>query len=145
MSTLRLYKREKLCSQTAIDTLFPQGRNHHPDAGTHSVMAFPWRAVWRINPRRTNDVPQFLISVPKKRLHHAVDRVQMRRRMREAYRLNRQLIPDCNADIAMIYVADRCLPFDDCRRSVRKILSKICQTISSEKQGEQSHQPSAGC
>ena len=36
----------------------------------------------------------------------------MRRRIREAYRLNRSLIsPDLPADLAFIYVADKLLPY----------------------------------
>ena len=81
----RLYKKEKLCSTAAVDKLFsPASRA----GGNNSVMAYPWRAVWRVSTRRTDPVAQFLITVPKKRLRHAVDRVTMRRRMREAYRLN---------------------------------------------------------
>lgn len=91
-------------------------------------MAYPWRAVWR----RRNDsdkrprCAQFVISVPKRRLRHAVDRVQMRRRMREAYRLNRNLLPaDRAIDIAFIYVAPKLTPYSDSVRSIQKIFNRI--------------------
>lgn len=85
MKGLRLYKKEKLCSTVAIEQLFMRGGE-----GVQGALAYPLRAVWRKNPRRSSDAPvAFVVSIPKKRLRHAVDRVQMRRRVREAYRLAR--------------------------------------------------------
>ncbi len=92
------------------------------------MMAYPWRAVWRTragNDRRPH-CPQFLISVPKRRIRRAVDRVRMRRVMREAYRLNRHFLPDDMAvDIAFIYVATELTPYKSSVKAVTKILSVI--------------------
>ena len=110
----RLYKIEKLRSEIAIGQLFDRS-----NPAAQSVMAYPLRAVWTVNSsrlaametpsetsrRKVAPCPQFLVSIPKKKLRHAVDRVQMRRRVREAYRLNRHLIPkDLPLDIAFIYL-----------------------------------------
>ncbi len=126
MKGQRLYKIEKLRSEIAIGQLFDRGR-----ANANSVMAFPLRAVWRVNTDRTSaSCPQFLISIPKKRLRHAVDRVAMRRRVREAYRLNRSLIPrDLPIDIAFIYIDDNLRPYADIQRSIRKILTRIAPLL----------------
>lgn len=127
MTGYRLYKKERLCGKTAIDALFLTGSDRKAE------MAYPWRAVWRVNPSRVMSNPRFLISVPKKRLRHAVDRVLMRRRCREAYRLNRDLIPsDSRVDIAFIYVGSGLTPYCDAERSVIKILSKITSKLNSE-------------
>lgn len=121
MKGLRLYKIEKLCSETAIGRLF--ARN---DGNVHSSIAYPLRLSWRIDGEREVTLPRFLISVPKKRLRHAVDRVTMRRRIREAYRLNREVIPrDLPADLAFIYVADVCLPYAKIEAAVRRLLSIV--------------------
>ncbi len=70
--------------------------------------------------------PRFLVSVPKKRLRHAVDRVTMRRRIREAYRLNRSLIsPDLPADLAFIYVADKLLPYAKVEHALKRLLASV--------------------
>ncbi len=81
--------------------------------------------------RKAAPCPQFLIAVPKKKIRHAVDRVQMRRRIREAYRLNRHLIPmDLPIDIAFIYVAGEVLPYADVLKAVTRILTRITRTLT---------------
>lgn len=133
MTGQRLYKREKLCSLKAIDALF--GPGSRKDAQCNAVMAFPWRAVWRKNEERPQDCPQFLISIPKKRLKKAVDRVRMRRVMREAYRLNRDLLPPgMKADIVIIYVADHLTTHAAAVKSIMKIFKAI-STKANEKDG----------
>lgn len=121
MKGLRLYKIEKLCSETAIGRLFARS-----DSRVSSALAYPLRLAWRVDDARTVKVPRFLASVPKKRLRHAVDRVAMRRRIREAYRLNRDLIPrDLPVDLAFIYVADRLLPSAKVTVSLRRLLKEV--------------------
>lgn len=127
MTTLRLYKREKLCSHNAINALFSHGESK-------VATAFPIRAVWRINEQRSLHNAQFLISVPKRRFKHAVDRVLLRRRTREAYRLNRNHLTLPNGiaiDIAFIYIAPIAQKYGDIERAMIKILHKISDELSS--------------
>ncbi len=125
---LRLYKKEKLCSNTAINMLF------QPGGTSQAMLAYPLRAVWRQNDGRYCDAPmQFLISVPKKRLHHAVDRVMIRRRIREAYRLNHHnytLPNDAKIDVAFIYIANSLLPYKTIEKAVKKILKNISENTN---------------
>lgn len=91
----KLPKKTKLCSLTAIDALFASG---------NGALAYPLRALWL--PSGQPGV-RFLISVPKRRLRHAVDRVAMRRRIREAYRLLRPQLPqELSLNVAFIYIAN---------------------------------------
>lgn len=130
MTGFRLYKKEKLCSKTAIDMLFSP--SSLKKGGNNSIMAYPWRAVWRLNPCRSG-CPRFLITVPKKRLRRAVDRVTMRRRLREAYRLGREPLPaDIPVDIAFIYVADSLTDYRAASRAVGKILARIATSIRNQ-------------
>lgn len=119
----RLYKKEKLCSTLAIESLFSRG------ADVNSCLSYPIRALWRPNPSRRSDAPmQFLISVPKRRLRHAVDRVLMRRRIREAYRLMHQEFPlneGIRLDIAFVYVAQDLQPYDKIAHAMSKILATV--------------------
>lgn len=126
MAKFSLHKSEKLCSEKSIDALFAsKGRG---------ALAFPLRMVAMENPGRSRGATvQFLISVPKKRLRHAVDRVTMRRRIREAYRLNRHDFTDVLTtplDVAFIYVAPKLMPYSRVESAMKKLLEK-CATFSS--------------
>lgn len=123
MQGLRLYKKEKLCSEIAIGQLFD--RDHASER--QSALAYPLRAVWRTNPGRHADCPQFLVMVPKRRLRHAVDRVRMRRLIRESYRLNRHLHGDApgRMDIAFVYVAQNLTDYQAVEKSMQRLLKKI--------------------
>lgn len=99
-------------------------------AASKSAIVYPLRAVWRYNNVRTTDTPiQFLISIPKKRLHHAVDRVMMRRRIREAYRLNRlnYILAGYTrkTDVAFIYIANKLKDYTDIEKAMLCLLQKI--------------------
>ena len=125
MKTLGLYKKEKLCSSSAIDILFG------PGGADFSRLCYPLRAVARHDDKRSSDAPvAFLISVPKKRLRHAVDRVQMRRRIREAFRLNHHDYPLCDTariDLGFVYVADRLMPYAAVEKAVKRILAALAE------------------
>ena len=123
MKKFGLYKKQKLCSTRAIDNLFAQG------GADFSRLCYPLRAIACRNDRRSSDAPiAFLISVPKKRLRHAVDRVLMRRRVREAFRLNHAefaMAEGLRIDLAFIYVANELLPYSAVEKAVRKILAAL--------------------
>lgn len=125
MESNRLYKREKLCSRTAIARTFDCG---------HSIMAYPLRAVYLLGPGRPEAPARFMITIPKKKIHTAVERVVLRRRTREAYRLNRQLLlPALEAagrsvDVAFIYLAKGdAAPYAVLEEKMRDILTRLAQ------------------
>lgn len=128
MKQLGLYKKEKLCSPTAIERLFS------PGGPEFSRLVYPLRIIVANEPGRRSDAPvAFLISVPKKRLRHAVDRVLMRRRIREAYRLLHRSYPipeGLRLDVAFIYVANGTLPFERIKSAMEHLLADICRHYS---------------
>lgn len=110
----KLPKATRLCSKTAVDALFASGKG---------AIAYPLRLISA--PADTPGV-KFFVSIPKKRLHHAVDRVKMRRRVREAYRLMRPQLPDgLSLNIAFIYVADKTMAYDRIRSSMARLLESV--------------------
>lgn len=131
MKHMRLYKSEKLCSKTEIDDLYAHGT---------SIIAYPLRAVWLAVPSgegRHRVAARFLVSIPKKRVRHAVDRVLLRRRTREAYRLNRQLLDAVKQNgttvlIGFNWLASHNYNYTTIERSMQELLGKIAATITQE-------------
>ena len=126
MENFKLYKSEKLCSHTAIDDMFAHGQ---------SIIAYPLRAVFMSGAERGDAPARFFISIPKKKVHRAVRRVLMRRRTREAYRLNRQLLlPSLiengkSVDVAFIYLSTSLSDYATIEERMRSILSKMATAI----------------
>ena len=124
----RFQKQERIVSQKLIEELFGGGQSH-------SMAAFPLRAVYMQKERQDRSEPvKVLISVPKKRLHHAVDRNRAKRQIREAYRLQKQLlidkIPEGQAiDISFIWLSDRPCATADISNKVRSLLERIAKKI----------------
>lgn len=135
MKKLGLDKKEKLCSARAIEELFG------PGGASFTRLCYPLRAVARNNNHRRSDAPvAFVISVPKKRLRHAVDRVLMRRRIREAYRLCHQDYPIAEGlriDLAFVYVANEILPYDKVDPAVRRIMDALAEHFNSLSPGNE--------
>lgn len=129
MKGLRLYKVEKLCGEVAVARLF-----NRSDPGVSSSLAYPVRLAWRVDDSdRGPDVARFLVSVPKKRIRHAVDRVTVRRRIREAYRLHRHLLPaGVRLHLAFIYVADDVLPSARIVPAVCRLLGRVGEALASQ-------------
>lgn len=129
MPELPLRRNCRLRGVTAIDALFCARAE---DAGIGKTLAYPLRAVWRHSDDCRADI-SFMVNIPKRRLRHGVDRVQMRRRVREAMRLNMPR-PERREDerhiqLALIYVADKVLPYQRVRTAVCRILSALPQTM----------------
>lgn len=118
-------KREHLKSKSAIENLYANGS---------SVTAFPLRAVF-LSSKAEPGAPTaaILISVAKRRFRHAVDRNLMKRRIREAYRLNKQPFIDelQNSDkqmaVAILYIDNRHSSTQFLHRKMQKLLSSIIE------------------
>ena len=100
MTTAPTFKKEeRIVSNLLIETLFEKGNSQ-------SLAAYPLRAVYLKTEHREGCAPvQLLISVPKKKFKHAVDRNRVKRQIREAYRKNKALLEGTVAEGKMLLIA----------------------------------------
>ncbi len=122
-------KTERICSKRIIDALFA--------GGNPSIAIYPLRAVYMQIDNPTAPV-SILVSVPKRRFRHAVDRNRMKRQVREAYRLNKHILldtPEAHSEskglaIAFICITDKLCTTSMVTKSVVKILRRIKESSS---------------
>lgn len=135
-----LRKSVKLRHRTLVQDLFKKGK---------SVYSGPLRVSYRtlssseLKDSFREEVPdmiapvQMMITVPKKKRRHAVDRVLMRRRIREAFRLQyhelRQLIEN-NSDIrtlslGIIYMSTENCDMEQISAAMSSVMSKLIKKL----------------
>jgi ribonuclease P protein component len=121
-------KRERMVSLKLIESLFGGGCSQ-------SVAAFPLRAVYMLAERHSDGTPvQLLISVPKKRFKHAVDRNRVKRQVREAYRQHKDLLYQTVPEdqcllLAFIWLSDDHWPSKEVEERVTSLMRRISEKI----------------
>lgn len=120
-TTYTFNKSERLRRKKLVDKLFVKGK---------SLMAFPLRLQYMLVDRLDDVAVQVLFSVPKKRFKRAVDRNLLKRRIKEAYRLNKQPLTDQVSEdktllIACIYSNNEILTYEIIKKAMIKGVEKL--------------------
>ncbi len=118
-------KEEKLCSIKDIEELFKKGS---------STFLYPFRLLHLPAKQEEQTYPKVLISIPKKLFKKAVDRNDLKRKIREIYRLNKRGIffetpmEKRPGVLAIIYIAKEKLPYKELNRKLISILLRLKNT-----------------
>jgi len=101
MGSFSFPKSERLYKKKAIQELFDKGS---------SFYMYPFRVYFQQSEQSAHQV---IFSVSKRNFKRAVDRNLIKRRMREAFRLNKAGVPGTSKlQMAYIYTAKEILSFD---------------------------------
>lgn len=126
-----LNKEERLYAQKRIDALFQQGE---------SFISYPLRIVYV--EREKSDVDPFvsiLTSVSKKRFKRAVQRNRVKRLIREAYRLNKDVfinaakLSGTSFDIAFLYLKNELPNYIEIEKAISKAAALLAEKIGNKK------------
>ena len=119
-------KATHLCGEKRIARLFVEGK---------AFMAYPLRVVYIFSELDEKSPVSVMVSVPKKRFKRAVKRNLLKRRMREAYRLNNQVLLDAAAlyglqlHVAFNYISNDVLEFTDIEKKMKQAIQKLVDSM----------------
>lgn len=131
-------KSERLCSKKMLGELFKKG-----SASVRTFYLFPFRVLYLPQPERNVSLPAIVITVPKRLFKRAVDRNLIRRRVREAYRLNKHVFESGTtasetapaafsgsaksnpAYIAFLYTAKHIISFEEIEKGMKLAIQKF--------------------
>jgi len=128
-----LSKKERISSVKAIELLVGKGRY---------VVQGPLRACYRVRAAEQPEEPQshfdgaeeslnrIMVSVPKRLFKRAVKRNILKRRIRESYRLQKDLLPPSRVDMMFVYSDKEIHNFSIIFESMNFILSKINEKVT---------------
>ncbi len=111
-----LPKEERLCGKTTVSALISDGK-----WGTTAHLRYCWAAG------RDSGVNRLMVAVPKKFFKRAVRRNLLKRRLREAYRLQKELLPGPGIDLMLSYSHAEIADFATLYAEVTEILNRISQ------------------
>ena len=116
-------KYERICKENDIQVLFDKG---------HGISVYPYRVIYLFRRDESRPVTcRLLVSVSKKRFHHAFKRNRVKRLMREAWRKNKAPLyeicerDNISVDVALVYTATVIHSYDEMLTKTRKAVQEI--------------------
>ena len=119
-------KKQKLCSEKVIARLFANGK---------SISENPFRVVWLFEENNDNVFVKALIVVSKKKLALAVDRNVVKRRIQEAYRIQKNKLEaflesnNQQLNLAIIYQQQKTLDYKALDEKINLLLARLIKEL----------------
>jgi ribonuclease P protein component len=117
-------KTERLCSRVIIDEVFEKGK---------SISGPSFKLIWKKAESIQQSPVQILLSVPKRNFKKAVDRNKIKRRMREIYRKNKNILHEkIKSDtyyIMLIYTGKDIIEYKEAEVKILNLLKRLTPEI----------------
>ena len=110
-----LPKSERLKGKTAVSALMSKGR-----WGFSRGLKYCY-----LRNEPSEGANRMMVSVPKRLFKRAVKRNLLKRRMREAYRTQKSLLPPCGTDMMFLYNSQEVMDLASIQEQIGLILKKI--------------------
>ncbi len=107
-------KSERLNGRKEIENLFKQGKD---------LFKYPFKLIYLKSEER--NTPRMLVSVSKRNFKSAVDRNLIKRRIREAYRLDPFRSTEKNYDLAIIYIGKEIVTYPFIKDKLSQLLLRL--------------------
>ncbi|MBN2613287.1 MAG: ribonuclease P protein component [Bacteroidales bacterium] len=123
-------KSERIHEKTLIQKLFTQGK---------TIIIPPFRVQLLVSEAEANPPARILISIPKKVIRKAVKRNLLKRRIREAYRLNSHKFKDylsakkISLSLGFIYVEGQVADYHSIEKSLLVVLDSVIGKIERQR------------
>lgn len=123
-----LPKSQRIYQRKAVQTLFEEGKG---------FTFYPFRVVVHLYDAENQEVaiPRILVSVSKKRFHHAFKRNRVKRLIRESWRKNKaELMKLCQAnnktlDVALVYNATVIMKYDEIEGKMKQVVERLVEKL----------------
>jgi ribonuclease P protein component len=125
----KLPKNERLHAEKLIKELFNEGS---------SFFLYPFKVLFLKKPELSAQPNQILFSVSKKKIRQATGRNYVKRRLKEAYRLNKDILPPDGIIVGLIFVGKPDMSFAETQPKMIQVLQKLNQDLF---QKPHSHDP----
>ncbi|SEF76470.1 ribonuclease P protein component [Algoriphagus boritolerans] len=116
----KLPKNERLHAEKLIKELFNEGS---------SFFLYPFKVLFIKKTELAGQPNQILFSVSKKKIRKATGRNFIKRRLKEAYRLNKQILPADGIILGLIFVGKAEMTFAEIQPKMIQLLAKLNQEL----------------
>lgn len=111
-------KDERITNKKIIQNLFESGKK---------VIFSPF--ILKYLDERKESKNKVLISVSKSKIKSSVKRNLLKRRIRESYRLNKNIIKGLGYSFAFVYSSSKILSYNEINKSLVELLNKVNQDV----------------